>query len=442
MGAIADRAALSNLAGIAGPTMINSLSKAQLTDLQVGLSLLGYPVGGVDGEIGPKTRNAWAEYKSDVFPGNPLMIGAESIDRLRQDILKLAAWETGNFATKQGTIDAIRGMCQAMGIGLPAQVAYVLATTQWETAQTFQPVREAFWLDEAWRQANLHYYPYYGRGYVQLTWDKNYKAYSDILGIDLVAEPDRAMEPTVSLFVLVHGFKTGTFTGRRITDFINRHATDFIGARRCINGTDRATEIAALAEKFLATAPVAVAPVAVEPVAVTPVAVTPVVPVAVAVTPAGAALDPAIEKLGLRPIARAAAYALKRVHPQITFTSGRRDKAGQARAMADNSVANRTWISQTYKVNKASQALQKWVLDNPHATTAAEIAAGLLATMNALTDTELGQLSRHLSGDAFDIQPMEPDLANIKGTIKALAGLRTFLDREGGLVRWHAEFNA
>ncbi len=62
--------------------------------------------------------------------------------------------------------------------------------------------------------------------------------------------------------------------------------------------------------------------------------------------------------------------------------------------------------------------------------------------MNALTDTELGQMSRHLSGDAFDIQPIEPDNANIKAAIRALPGLRLFLDQEGGLVQWHAEFNA
>ena len=430
MGAIADRAALSTLATVASPNLLDNLGKAQLAELQVALSLLGYPVGGIDGLIGPRTRNAWAEYKSDVFPGNPQLIGAESIARLRQDLLKLAAWETANFASKQGTIDAIKGMCQAMGLGLPTQIAYVLATTQWETAQTFQPVKEAFWHDEAWRKANLPYYPFYGRGYVQLTWQGTYKAYSDILGINLVSNPDRAMEPSVALFVLVHGFKTGTFTGRKITDFINPGLTDFVNARRCINGTDKATEIASLAEKFLAAA----APVA-GPAPTAAVAAAPVAPADEGAT------DPAIEKLLLRSIARAAAYELKRLHPQVVFTSGRRDKAAQARAMAENCVGRPNWISQTYTPNKASQACQQWVLSNPQATTAQEIAAGLLVTMNTLTDTELGQMSRHLSGDAFDIQPTEPDTANIKETIRALPGLRTFLDREGGLVRWHAEFN-
>ena len=55
-----------------------------------------------------------------------------------------------------------------------------------------------------------------------------------------------------------------------------------------------------------------------------------------------AGLDLTIEKLSLRPIARAAAYELKRQKPQVLFTSGLRDKAGQARAMAENCVGHPT----------------------------------------------------------------------------------------------------
>jgi hypothetical protein len=58
--------------------------------------------------------------------------------------------------------------------------------------------------------------------------------------------------------------------------------------------------------------------------------------------------DPAIEALHLGPTAKQAAYALKQAHPTIVFTSGRRDKADQARAMAGNVVANKQWIQQTY----------------------------------------------------------------------------------------------
>jgi predicted chitinase len=159
---------------------------------------------------------------------------------------------TFDFSTKDGTIAAIKTECQKQGIGLSEQIAYVLATVEWETAHTFKPVREAYWKDEEWRRRNLsRYYPYYGRGYVQLTWKDNYRKYSEILGIDLVKDPDLAMEPPTALFILVHGFKTGTFTGKKISDYINSQETDFINARRCINVLDKAEEIAALAEKFL-----------------------------------------------------------------------------------------------------------------------------------------------------------------------------------------------
>ena len=65
--------------------------------------------------------------------------------------------------------------------------------------------------------------------------------------------------------------------------------------------------------------------------------------------------DPAIEALQLAPVARAAAYALKRAHPSVIFTSGRRGKQDQARAMASNVVQNRGWIRQTYLCQCAVQ---------------------------------------------------------------------------------------
>jgi hypothetical protein len=68
----------------------------------------------------------------------------------------------------------------------------------------------------------------------------------------MVSEPDIAMRPSVALFVLVHGFKTGAFTGRKITDYINDAKTDFVKARFCINGRDRAQDIADIAKEYLA----------------------------------------------------------------------------------------------------------------------------------------------------------------------------------------------
>jgi D-alanyl-D-alanine carboxypeptidase/Bacterial SH3 domain/Chitinase class I len=156
-----------------------------------------------------------------------------------------------DFTTREGTIAAIKAECQRQGIGLPAQIAYVLATTDWETGHTFEPVREAYQKDDSWRRRNLRYYPYYGRGYVQLTWEDNYRKYAKILGLDLVKNPDLALDPKIALFILVHGFRTGAFTGKKIADYIDAEEKDFYHARRCINRLDRAEEIAALAEKFM-----------------------------------------------------------------------------------------------------------------------------------------------------------------------------------------------
>lgn len=150
--------------------------------------------------------------------------------------------------------------------------------------------------------------------------------------------------------------------------------------------------------------------------------------------------DPAIEALNLSETAKKAAYELKKKHPSVTFTSGRRTKEEQASAMAGNVVSKRTWIKETYKQTKVRDECQKWVDDHPEKKTKPEIAEGLTSVLNGLHDAEVKLLSRHLSGDAFDVQPVDKDADKIKETINNLPGLDLFLDKEGGLVRWHAQF--
>lgn len=163
---------------------------------------------------------------------------------------------------KKETITAIRNACIDAGLDLTSQIAYVLATVEHETGGTFQPVREAFYISEdfdtceAWRRKHLRYYPYYGRGLVQLTWLDNYRRYSPKLSerfgvpVDLVKNPDEALKSEYAVFILVDGFKVGFFTGKKLTDYIDESGSDFVNARRCINGIDQAEHIAALAEKY------------------------------------------------------------------------------------------------------------------------------------------------------------------------------------------------
>jgi hypothetical protein len=148
-----------------------------------------------------------------------------------------------------------------------------------------------------------------------------------------------------------------------------------------------------------------------------------------------------IESLNLSPKAKKAAEELQTKFPEIVFTSGRRDLPGQARAMAGNVVKKRDWIGNTYKANDASKACQKWVDDHPEATTQKAIAAGLLETLNSL-GPKAGQISRHLTGDAFDIQPIKDSKKTdeVKAAIKELPDMKQFLDHEGGLEIWHVGF--
>jgi hypothetical protein len=151
--------------------------------------------------------------------------------------------------------------------------------------------------------------------------------------------------------------------------------------------------------------------------------------------------DPDIEALNLRGKAKKGAYALKKAHPSVTFTSGRRDADEQASAMAYNIVKdnNRNWIKETYKQSTIRDACQKWVDDNTDKTTKDDIAAGLLSVFKEHTDDQVARISKHISGDAFDVQPVETDADAIKKSIRDLDGCE-FLEKEGGLVRWHAQF--
>lgn len=96
--------------------------------------------------------------------------------------------------------------------------------------------------------------PQYGRGLVQITWDRNYEWADKALGLDgsLLKNFDRALEPEIATAILVKGMETGAFTGKKLADYIPSRGTpsQFGNARRIINGTDKAAQIAGYAEAF------------------------------------------------------------------------------------------------------------------------------------------------------------------------------------------------
>jgi hypothetical protein len=160
-----------------------------------------------------------------------------------------------------GDTQLILAECRANGLSRQ-QTAYILATALWETALTMKPVEEAFWLSEAWRQKNLRYYPWHGRGYVQITWEVNYLRAGKNLDMDLTTDPDSVMNPKVAVKILVRGCMEGWFTGKKLGDYVNKTKKDYVGARRVVNGTDKAEDIEDLAEQYEAEIGDAPAPVA------------------------------------------------------------------------------------------------------------------------------------------------------------------------------------
>jgi hypothetical protein len=146
-----------------------------------------------------------------------------------------------------------------------------------------------------------------------------------------------------------------------------------------------------------------------------------------------------IDDLDLVDFAADAAHLLQKAHPEVIFTSGRRTAQEQAEAMADNVVRRRKWIAQTYVKTRERDALQNWIDIHPEATSQAAIAAGLESLLSGWSDEQKTRVSLHFCGHAFDVQPV-PHGDAIKKTIRSLPNLRKFLEMEGGLIRWHADF--
>jgi putative chitinase len=159
-------------------------------------------------------------------------------------------------------------LAQDPGFTMLEELAYVLATIQWETGRTFVPCKEiradATKNPKLWATQNK-YWPsgFYGRGYVQITWQKNYQLAGQklsgqtftvngtprlVTANTFTTAPDLVLDPAIAYAILSHGMRDGWFTGKKLSDYLKPGATpDYVNARRIVNGTDRAADIAAIA---------------------------------------------------------------------------------------------------------------------------------------------------------------------------------------------------
>ena len=142
-------------------------------------------------------------------------------------------------------VKALLHACKIYGVRLPAEKAYVLATARRESK-----LGNSMYENIVEETANTNYanqigngdvasgdgFYFRGRGYIQLTGRANYEDWGSRLGIDLLENPERAVEPTIAAKICVIGMRDGTFTRKyKLGDFFFQDNFDFFAARNIVN---------------------------------------------------------------------------------------------------------------------------------------------------------------------------------------------------------------
>jgi hypothetical protein len=146
---------------------------------------------------------------------------------------------------------AIIKYCRAIGVNDNSHIAAILGNITIETVMGVYTHEIG--------GPNKRYAPFYGRGLIQITWENNYRRFGAFFGQDFVNNPDLVAELKWAIPIAVGGM-TGvrgcpTFTGRKLSDFGSGNNFDFVGARKTVNGTDKAQLVASESRKWLARIP-------------------------------------------------------------------------------------------------------------------------------------------------------------------------------------------
>lgn len=224
----------------------------------------------IDGSFGAKTREAvvnWQRENRLIADG---VVGAQTWALLEKQlqVKESAKIDRGIFFIQirslfgrmsQSQVEGLNSLLDAVGGCLINEAAYMLATAYHETAHTMQPIEEygkgrGRDYGKRLKMSRKPYSDtlpiYYGRGYVQLTWYENYDKAGRLLKLDLLRQPELALQADVAAKIMREGMFDGWFTGKKLGEYIGLRTAEYVSARRIINGMDKAQFIAGYAVVF------------------------------------------------------------------------------------------------------------------------------------------------------------------------------------------------
>ena len=132
------------------------------------------------------------------------------------------------------------------------KLSYVVGTAIFETGLKSFKERRCSPTESCYRSQEKYWYTgYWGRGYVPLIGQANYAKFGQLLGVDLVGNPDLALRPDIAGKIICMGMSKGYFTGNNLDDFFYGKDEDWYSARRIIKDKyDNAQDIANIASSI------------------------------------------------------------------------------------------------------------------------------------------------------------------------------------------------